>query len=81
MQDYKIKIISNSDSDKWNAFVKNSTDGTIFHEFKWLKILEKQTKSRLIPLVFYRGTTPFAQLPLFHSSFFGLNYLLSPPRD
>jgi len=61
----ELKIAKNEDSEAWNNIVENSPQGTIFHTWKWLKIVEKHTNSKLYPIIGYKGTEPVGVYPLF----------------
>ena len=60
----KIKI---AEKKEWDEIVENSSHGTIFHRWDFLKVMEKHTKKRIIrtqlkgkfiPLIAYNGTEP-----------------------
>lgn len=75
----ELKIAGESDSDEWDRLVERSPHGTIFHTWKWLKIAEKHTNSKLYPIIGYKGTTPIGVFPLFYQRKTLLRMVFSPP--
>jgi len=64
---------------EWDDTVASSSHGTIFHTWKWLKIVQKQTGTRFLPLMAYKGNELVALYPVFiqKRGFFTLAF--SPP--
>ena len=75
----EIKIVDEKDAEEWNKLVESSPHGTIFHTWKWLKIVEKHTSSKLYPIIGYKGTTPVGIFPLFYQRKTYLKMVFSPP--
>ena len=75
----ELKIASEKDAEEWNKLVESSPHGTIFHTWKWLKIAEKHTNSKLYPIIGYKGTTPVGIFPLFYQRKAFLKMVFSPP--
>jgi len=75
----ELKIAKNEDSEEWDKLVENSPHGTIFHTWKWLKIAEKHTNSKLYPIIGYKGTKPVGIYPFFLIRKKGVKLLFSPP--
>jgi len=75
----ELKIAKKDDRELWNEIVKKSPHGTLFHTWKFLKIVEKHTPSKLYPLIGMRGTTPVGIYPLFLQKKFFLRLVFSPP--
>ena len=73
-----IKIANESDSKKWDSIVENSPHGTIFHTWKWLKIVEKHTKTGLYPLIGLKGEAPVGIFPLYYKKQL-IKIVFSPP--
>lgn len=67
------------DLSEWDSILEKSPHGTLFHTWKFLKIMEKHTKSRLYPLVGLKGTTPIGVYPLFFQKKYFLRLVFSPP--
>ena len=61
----KIQIAENSDAKKWDDAVLTSPHSTIYHTFAWLKIAEKQSQTRLYPLMVYNEKEFVAIYPFF----------------
>ena len=59
--------------------VDSSPQGTLFHTWKWLKIAEKHTATKLYPLMGIKGETVIGIFPIFHMKKFGISVCLLPP--
>ena len=75
----ELKIADEKDAEEWDKLVESSPHGTIFHTWKWLKIAEKHTNSKLYPIIGYKGTTPVGVFPLFYQRKALLKMVFSPP--
>jgi len=75
----EIKVAGNDDAALWDRLVGSSPHGTIFHTWKWLKIAEKHTNSKLYPIIGYKGTEPIGVYPLFLIKKRGVKLVFSPP--
>lgn len=67
------------DSEEWDDLVDKSPYATIFHTWNWMKIVEEHTKSRLYPLVGFKGTTSIGIYPIFLQKRNFVNLVFSPP--
>ena len=67
------------DQEEWDELVDKSPYGTIFHTWKFLKIMEKHTPSKLYPLIGLKGTTLIGVYPLFYQRTLFLKMIFSPP--
>jgi hypothetical protein len=85
-----ISIASDSDQKLWDDVVHSSDEGTLFHTWKWLKVLEKHSvkkifyrsyKGILYPLIIWEGNEIIGLIPIyfFNSKFFKL--ATSPPSS
>jgi len=74
-----LKCASDDDEQMWNDIVNSSYHGTLFHKYKWLKIIEKHSNSKLYPIIGYRGSVIVGLYPLFFSKRFGIKCVFSPP--
>lgn len=74
-----LQIADETDQAKWDEIVKNSSLGTIFHSWKWLKIVETHTRTKLIPIMGYNSSTPIGILPLFVQKKGIITMVSSPP--
>jgi hypothetical protein len=74
-----LLIADDVDQKKWDEIVTNSSLGTIFHSWKWLKIVETHTRSKLVPIIGYSGSTPIGILPLFVQKKGLITMVSSPP--
>jgi lipid II:glycine glycyltransferase (peptidoglycan interpeptide bridge formation enzyme) len=77
----ELQIADEKEAEEWKKIVDNSSQGTIFHTWAWLKIVEKQTKSVLYPLIGYKGTEPIGVYPLFLVKKSGIKLVFSPPSN
>ena len=75
----ELKVASDRDAEKWDNIVETSPHGTIFHKWNWLKIAEKYTKSKLYPIIGYKGDSPIGIFPLFYFRKILLKSVFSPP--
>jgi len=76
-----VQELSENNPKIWDDLVQNSDQGTVFHQFEWLKIMEKYTNTKLILLTATHTDEIFAGIPLFlQKGFAGLvDRILSPP--
>lgn len=72
-----IKICT--DEEEWSKITENSPHSTIFHEWRFLKIIEKNTGSKFYPILGLDGTTVIGAYPLFFKKQGLLNMVFSPP--
>jgi hypothetical protein len=75
----ELKIAQDNDAQLWDRIVDSSPQGTLFHSWKWLKIAEKHTGTKLYPIMGIKGETPIGILPIFHMKKFGISSAFSPP--
>jgi len=61
--------------EEWEEVLVGSEQGTIFHRWDWLKIVEKHTGFKLLPLMAFKGSNPIALYPIF----FKRKLAFSPP--
>lgn len=76
---FNLKIADENDKQVWDNIVYSSPQGTIFHTWKWLGIVNKHTKGKFYPLICYNGSVPIGIYPLFHQNIFGISFVFSPP--
>lgn len=83
-----VTVASDIDQGIWDEIVRTSDEGTFFHTWKWLKILERHSvkkifsrpyKGVLYPLIVWEGEEIIGLLPVFFfdSKFFKIT--VSPP--
>jgi len=75
----EVRVANNDDLEKWDQLVNDSPHGTIFHTIKWLVIAEKHTKSKLYPLIGFKGNKIVGIFPIFYQKKFGQKLVFSPP--
>jgi hypothetical protein len=85
-----ITIASDSDQQTWDDIVINSTEGTLFHTWKWLKIMEKHNrinffsrmyKGKLYPLIVWKGKEIIGLMPVFFYDTPFIKMTCSPPSS
>jgi hypothetical protein len=75
----EIRIANDEDAKEWDRIISESPQGTVFHEWNWLKITEKYTQSILYPIIGMKGKTPIGILPLFFQRKGPIRMVFSPP--
>ena len=75
----EIHISHDDDAQRWDTIISQSPHGTIFHSWKWLKIIEKHTQSMLYPLVGIKNGIPIGVFPLFFQKKGPIRMVFSPP--
>lgn len=80
MSRYSIRVIDDSERQAWNDFIEKSEQGTVFHKYEWLKILEKHSNYSLVPIVVFKGDVQICAIPLFKKTILSVKILLSPPN-
>ena len=55
MSEIEVKVANEEELKKWDEFVDSTQMGTIFHKLNLLRAAEKHTKSKLYPLIGYKG--------------------------
>ena len=73
------KLADENDAGLWDNIVGSSPQGTVFHTWKCLKIIEKYSKTKLYPLIAQNGTGPIGCIPLFYQEKLWMRLLFSPP--
>jgi hypothetical protein len=68
-----------TDKDLWDRFIDESTNGTLFHKWDFLKIVEKYTGYRLYTCGIYLDGGLAGVLPFFLRMHRGLRTIVSPP--
>lgn len=74
-----VSIATQDDAERWDTAVQSALHGTLFHTWKWLKIVEKHTNTTLFPLMCYKGTTLVAIYPIFIQDKKFVKLAFSPP--
>ena len=74
-----LRVAENNESEDWDAIISTSPHGTLFHQWEWLKITEKHTKTKLYPLMGMKNGDPVGVFPLFFQKKGPLRMVFSPP--
>jgi hypothetical protein len=75
----ELRIAKNNDAEEWNSLISQSSHGTIFHMWNWLKITEKYTDTKLYPLIGTKNDIPIGIFPLFFQKKGPVRMIFSPP--
>jgi hypothetical protein len=75
----EIRLAQNNDAKEWNSIISQSPHGTLFHEWDWLKIIEKHTSTRFYPLIGMKKGEPIGVIPLFFQKKGPIRMVFSPP--
>ena len=67
------------DTSLWDEIVERSAHGQLFHRWQWLKIAEKHTGHRLLPLIGYQNAEPVVICPIFLKQGRLYSVVTSPP--
>jgi len=79
MSTLRLEVAGEGDAELWDRLVSSSPHGSVFHRWEWLRIAEKYSKTKLYPLIAYKGTTPVAAFPVFVRKFGLFSAVFSPP--
>jgi len=83
-----VLIASDSDQQLWDDIIYSSIEGTLFHTWKWLKIMEKHNRKKifsrqyrgiLYPLIVHEGNEIIGLMPVFFYNTPFLKMACSPP--
>ena len=75
----EIRIANSDDVNEWNTIISQSSHGTLFHQWNWLKITEKHTSTKLFPLIGIKGGSSVGVFPLFFQKKGTFGMVFSPP--
>ena len=76
-----IRTADEQHQKEWDDIVLSTSHGTIFHTWKWLNIVQKQTNTRFLPLMAYKGNQLVAIYPVFIQKRGIFNVAFSPPSQ
>jgi hypothetical protein len=85
-----ITIASDIDEQVWDDIVINSNEGTLFHTWKWLKIMEKYNRvnffsrtynGKLYPIIVWKGKEIIGLMPVFFYDTPFIKMAISPPSS
>lgn len=72
-------IAQNKDAKAWDAIISKSPYGTLFHQWEWLKITEKNTQTKLYPVMGMKNGDCIGVFPLFFQKKGPARMVFSPP--
>jgi lipid II:glycine glycyltransferase (peptidoglycan interpeptide bridge formation enzyme) len=75
----EIKVRECDDGKEWDALLGKSSNPTVFHRWRCLKIIERHSGCKVHPLVASMGTNAVSVFPLYSKRSKGLRMLFSPP--
>ena len=86
----ELKIASDNDQQIWDSVVERSSNSSLFHTWKWLRLVEKYTNfdneqkrssCTFYPVLLMEKGCPVGLFPLFIVKKFGFNFCYSPPTN
>jgi len=69
------------DKKRWDQFVENSPQGSLFHKWDFLKTVERHSKYQFLPYCVYSGEELRCIFPFFMGRNHGLTVMNSPPPN
>ena len=75
----EIRLARNDEAGEWNRIVSESPHGTLFHQWDWLKIAEKYTRTRLFPIFGIKNGSIIGVFPVFFQKKGPVRMVFSPP--
>lgn len=85
---FNLKVLCEEDSGEWDRIIEESSHGTVFHMWDWLRLMEKNSwitvlgkkiSPRLYPLAGYKGDKLIGVFPVYHTKTGLINLVSSPP--
>jgi hypothetical protein len=67
------------DKEHWDQFVETSPQGSLFHKWDFLKIVERHSKYQFLPYGIYLEERLRCIFPFFTGRDHGLTFMNSPP--
>lgn len=61
----RLELVQDCREEVWDDLVATHKEGTIFHTWAWMQIIEKIKQARKLPVGIYEGATLVGVLPLF----------------
>jgi predicted N-acyltransferase len=86
----ELKISDETNRENWDAIVERSSNATVFHTWKWLKLMEKystlqntgiRSRVKFYPLLLIEKDLPVGIFPLFFFKKRIFNFSYSPPPN
>ncbi|WOF16358.1 peptidoglycan bridge formation glycyltransferase FemA/FemB family protein [Methanoplanus sp. FWC-SCC4] len=84
----EIKIANEEDKTKWDDLILFSENGTLYHTWDWLKLMEKHStkkifshrlKATLYPIMVFDGSSLYGVIPLYLYKILSVKFVASPP--
>jgi hypothetical protein len=69
------------DKERWDQFIESSPQGSLFHKWHFLKIVERHSGHRFLPYCVYAGEELRCVFPFFVGKDHGLTVMNSPPPN
>ena len=79
MSKIKVNVADEEETKKWDSYVEESSQGSVFHQYDFLKIMEKHSNSKLHLLTGYKGDKLIGLFPIFEISKGPISAVFSPP--
>ena len=74
-----IKLLDSTLEKVWDELVISSSQGTLFHTVRWLRLVQNHIDAEFHPLMFYKGNQLVAIYPIFITKKGMIKIALSPP--
>ena len=75
----ELRSAHNDDTKEWDVIIASSPHGTLFHQWDWLKIVEKHTKMKLYPLIGMKNGVSVGLFPVYFQKMGPIRMVFSPP--
>ncbi len=76
---FEIHVAQDNEAGLWDQINDSSAHGSPFHTWKWLKIAERHSNSKLVPIIGFRDDEPLGIFPLFFGKKYFVRFVFSPP--
>lgn len=74
----RLELLDECDEQVWDDLVANFEEGTIFHTWAWMRVIEKLSRAVKLPFGIFDGPDLIGVLPLFRARRGPLTVLASP---
>jgi hypothetical protein len=75
----EVRLADESDLEAWDGYVEQSPQGSVFHQYPFLRVLADHSGADLHPLVGYKGQEPVGLFPVFELRKGPVSTAFSPP--
>ncbi len=79
MSEITVKVADDEIIKNWDIYIEESSQGSVFHQYDFLRIMEKYSNSKLHLLTGYKGFELIGLFPIFEISKGLISAVFSPP--